>query len=171
MIETLSRAFLHLESQKSLLLSKLAAMPDSALQHKPTAAEWSALEIADHLVRTESGIVAAAIEFLPQRVPVPASDRIRGRMIEWLFRTPAKVKVPPTVSEVLPGHGISLEAVAARWTETRLLLRETLESATPESCRLGAFRHPVAGWMDLSQTLRFFSVHIIHHQYQLRRFR
>lgn len=169
MIQPLSRAFINLESQKSLLLGKLADMPDTALQRKPTTAEWSALEIADHLARTETGIVAAVIEFLPQRVLVPASDRIRGRMIEWLFRTPAKVKVPPTVSAVLPGKGISLEAVAARWSETRSLLRETLESVAPETCRFGAFRHPVAGWMDLSQTLRFFSVHIIHHQYQLRR--
>lgn len=40
-------------------------MPDTALQRKPTTAEWSALEIADHLARTETGIVAAVIEFLP----------------------------------------------------------------------------------------------------------
>jgi hypothetical protein len=157
-----------LEEQKRVMLAEVSAWPAELRDVTPADGGWSALGVLDHLVRTESGICCLAAQGLatPRRIGV--RDRIGFAVVERVFRSRRRVKVPGSVATIIcPGEGLELGAIAARWERVRVELSELAGEA--EGCCGGVFRHPVSGWMTFEQILRFFSVHIVHHEYQLER--
>ena len=159
-----------LEAQKDAILAEVGGWPAELQRWRPADGGWSALQVLDHLVRTEAGISAVARVRLamPQRITV--RDRVGFVFVEHVFRSRRRVRVPGSVANVIaPGEGLELAEIATRWKETRENLVDLVCEA--EGCRGGLFRHPVGGWMNFDQVLRFFSVHILHHEYQLERIR
>ena len=158
-----------LEAQKDAILAEVSGWPAELQTWRP-AEGWTALQVLDHLVRTEAGISAVARVRLamPQRITV--RDRVGFVFVERVFRSRRRVKVPDSVANVItPGEGLELGEIATRWKEARENLADLVCEA--DGCRGGLFRHPIGGWMSFEQVLRFFSVHILHHEYQLERIR
>ena len=159
-----------LEEQKGAVLETVRSWPTELQVWRPADGGWNALEVLDHLVRTESGICGVVARGLgtPQRMSV--RDGVGFLFVERVFLSRRRVKVPAAAEEfILPGEGLALEEIAARWDQARLDLRRVAREA--EGCRGGVFRHPVSGWMNFEQVLRFFSAHIVHHEFQLVRIR
>jgi 2-hydroxychromene-2-carboxylate isomerase len=123
------------------------------------------------LVRTEVEILEAARRGLLKPHRIGIADKLRTRFIQAIFRSDRKVKVPSTATRVLPGSNLELPAIVRRWDDSRRELHDLLESGTEAELNKGIFRHPVGGWMGMSEILKFFSVHIIHHKHQLARLR
>ena len=169
MLAQLSRPFSQLEARKTNLVRRLEDLPEAARCYTPRPGAWSALEILDHLVLTEASILDAMIRSIPQRHPVSRADRVRGRLLELAFLTPVRFRVPARVTHVLPKGESTLAGQLASWEFVRRRMRETLEQVEPDALASGAFQHPVSGRMDVRQTLRFLSAHIVHHGYQLSR--
>jgi hypothetical protein len=70
---------------------------------------------------------------------------------------------------VLPGSALELDGIRNKWDQDREQLKSFVSQGNPELLSKGIFRHPVGGWMGMEQILDFFSVHLIHHEYQLKR--
>lgn len=170
MLPQLSRPFRAMEANKQALLDRLGRYETTELSFRPSASEWSALEILDHLILSESGILDAMIRSIPHGHAVPARDRITGRLLELLFYTPARVRAPAQAAHILPKGEQPLEAHSAAWSFIRRRMAETLEGVPVEAVRRTGFQHPVSGRMDVPQTLRFLNSHMVHHGYQLRRY-
>ena len=158
-----------LEEQKTDLLSQVERWPPEKLNHKAGAAEWSVLEMIDHIVKTEAAILSAARAGLarPQRIGI--GDRLRTAFLQKIFASDRKVKVPVSARHVLPGPSLQLAEIRARWNEGRDDLHRFVRRSDPDLLRKGIFKHPVGGWMGMQQILLFFSSHLIHHRYQLNR--
>ena len=62
-----------------------------------------------------------------------------------------------------------LEEISSRWIAVRQDISGLLQSLESQQLRCGLFRHPVSGWMTISQTLAFTSAHLRHHVYQVER--
>ena len=166
-----SIAFSTLEQQKARLLADIDAWSPPQLTYRPTPAAWSAAEVLDHIVRVEREILAAAQRGLPTPHRRGASDRLRFILLDWLFRSDRRVRVPGSVPQVLPAPHADLGTVRREWDVARQELGSFLAPLTADQLSLGVFRHPVAGWMSVPQVLRFFWVHTHHHGYQLDRLR
>lgn len=160
-----------LQSQKDDVLSELESWSFESIIHRPSFQEWSAIEVLDHLVRTEVEILAAARKGLLKPHPIGVIDALRTRILHAIFRSDRRVKVPSTATQVLPGSNLELPAIVRRWNDCRRELSDLLKSVPEAELNKGMFRHPVAGWMGMPEILEFFSVHIIHHRYQLARIR
>ena len=160
-----------LENQKAEILASLAAWPASQLTYRPTPTAWSAAEVVDHVVRVEREILAAALRGVvaPRRRGV--RDRVGFVLLDWLFRSERRVRVPTSVPEVLPSPNADIVTARRDWDIARRDLAEFLGSLTRDQLGPGVFRHPVAGWMSVPQMLRFFWVHSHHHGFQLTRLR
>ena len=158
-----------LQSQKSGMLSEVRDWPAASLHYQPSSEGWSAIQVLDHLVRTEVEILAAARtgRSAPHRIGV--TDRLRTRFLQSVFRSDRKVKVPSTATQMLPGPRLELRDVAQRWDESREALAVFVKAIPQGELNQGIFRHPVAGWMGTPEILEFFSVHIVHHRHQLTR--
>lgn len=156
-----------LEEPRRVLLARVGAWPVELQARRPADGGWSALEVLEHLVRTEVGICGIVEKRLAAPQPIGLRDRMGFAMVERAFLSPRRVKVPDAVKEIEPAESLGLAEVAARWEAARTELAALIPRA--EECRGGVFRHPVAGWMSFEQVLRFFEVHMVHHGYQLDR--
>jgi len=166
---SLSGQFAKLERQKQTLLEQLAEWDSPLLAFRSAPGQWSALEVLDHIVKTESAIVATMRNHAASSRSVSAPDRVRGFLLILLFLTPVRVKAPGSVKAIVPSGDNSFESLGAAWTQTRDELESFLNSVPRKRLWPAVFRHPVAGWMTLPRTLSFLSAHIIHHVFQLRR--
>lgn len=158
-----------IEEQKRLLLSRIASWDEPRLSFRPRAGEWSALEVVDHLVRTERAILDVAVQGLAMPHRIGVSDRLRTAFLTQVFRSQRRVKAPGNVPQILPGPALSFPELRQRWDSVRMDLSSFLASAPAEQLRQGIFKHPVGGWMSANGILTFFSVHMIHHGFQLDR--
>ena len=160
-----------LEQQKDEVLADVSAWSAARLAYRPAPTAWSAAEVLDHLVRVEREILAAAEHGLvaPHRRGV--RDRVGVALLDWLFRSDRRVRVPTSVPEVLPAQDADLVTVRREWDAARRDLGRFLAALTPGQRGAGVFRHPVAGWMSVPQVLQFFWVHTHHHGFQLARLR
>lgn len=166
---TAEELLLRLEEQKIAMLAEVSAWPAELLGKPPGDGRWSALQVVDHIVRVEMGITAEVVRGLgdPQRIGI--RDRAGFLFVEQVLRSRRRVKVPACVPTVLPGKGLELREITARWHRARVELERLAGEA--DGCRGGVFRHPVSGWMSFEQVLRFCSVHMAHHGFQLERIR
>ena len=158
-----------LEKQKADLLLEIGTWPLAKVRYQPSPREWSALQILDHLLKTEVAIREAARKGLVQPHRIGLTDRLRTRFLHSVFQSDRRVKVPSSASQVLPGSDPDLQTMIEQWQKSRGALQHLAQNVTEEQQTKGIFRHPVGGWMGLSEILDFFSVHLTHHSYQLAR--
>ena len=158
-----------LEKQKADLLSEIGAWSREKVRYQPSPPEWSALQIVDHLMKTEVAITEAARKGLFQPHRIGFTDRLRTRFLQSVFQSDRRVKVPASAKQVLPGSDLDLPTMIEQWDKSRCELRHFAQNVTEEQRTKGIFKHPVGGWMGLSEIFAFFSVHLTHHSYQLAR--
>ncbi len=162
-------AFADIEAKKTAMLGRIAAWPAERLTYRPSPGEWSAIQVLDHLVKVETGVLAAVRRGLEAPHRIGVRDRLGFLLVDVVFRSRRRVKVPMSAKRVLPDHEADMTDLVQRWDASRLELGELLAHLSPEERRKGVFRHPVSGWMNVPQVLRFFSTHITHHEFQLDR--
>lgn len=160
-----------LETQKQELLTHIKGWSPARLSYRPSPAAWSSVEVLDHLVKTEESILAFAKRGLAKPHRIGIRDRLGSLFIQKIFQTDRKVKVPAAAAQVLPDRRLDLDSILQRWQSTRNDFAAFQRQLSPEQARLGIFRHPVCGWMGIPQIVAFFSVHMVHHGFQLSRLR
>ncbi len=169
-METQIQKQLHrLERQRNELAGRLSGWSAERLRRRPSPQVWSALDIVDHLVRVDSGILGAIRGNLVRPTVISVRDQIRGLIVNAVMLSPLRVKVPASATSALPQNAESLPELLARWEETSRAFANLAANVTAEQHSSGVFCHPVAGWMSFNGALRFVSAHLRHHTYQLRR--
>ena len=163
--------FARLEQQKAEMLASLEDWSAARLNYRPASDQWSAAQVIDHLIRTEIGILVTVRRDLSQPHPLTLRDRLGVILLRRVYRSPRRVKVPPSATQVSPAAEVDFLACLTRWEQTRNSLSVLLANAPPSANKGGVFRHPVAGWMTLPQVIDFFSDHLLHHGFQLTRLR
>jgi len=160
-----------LRRQKHAFLSELQGWIPAQTSFRCAPGSWCALEVLDHVVKAERGILADIQWNLLEPKDVPVSHRIRSDLLIWFMRTPLRVRVPGPLSAVLPGTKSDLTKLIATWDDSQTRIEEWLRDFRGDTRAKAAFHHPVSGWMTASQALTFLAAHTRHHRYQLVRIR
>lgn len=158
-----------LADEKANFISLIESWPSEKLTYRPSSAEWCALEVLDHIVNTETAIMSAAQAGLGKPHRIGFTDRLRTAFLQKVFASDRKVKVPSRASQVLPGPDLELKVILGRWAQSRAQADSFVAITNAKLQNQGIFKHPVGGWMGIQQILDFFSVHLVHHRYQLER--
>lgn len=156
-----------LEHLKCSVLARVGPWPTARHNFRAASAQWSALDVIDHLEKTERAILAALNAHTGSPVSIGFGDRLKSAALIALFRRNVRVKAPPGATAIFPCGTRSLDAIASDWAGTRVDLTSFLQSDPPSGG--GIFLHPVAGWMSLDSTLAFLESHIVHHGFQIDR--
>ena len=82
---TLSALLDQLQSQKDNVLFEIESWSLESINYRPSPREWSAIEVLDHLVRTEVAILAAARRGLLKPHRIGIIDALRTRFIQTVF--------------------------------------------------------------------------------------
>ena len=160
-----------LQRQKLAFLSELKGWHPAQTSFRSAPGSWCALEVLDHVVKAERGILADIQWNLVGANHVPLSDRIGSNLLIWFMRTPLRVRVPGPLSPVLPGTDSDLPTLVATWSDSQTRIEEWLKDFRIDTHAMAAFHHPVSGWMTASQALSFLAAPSRHHRYQLVRIR
>lgn len=161
-----------LQREKDAFLTELDDWLPAQISFRCAPQSWCALEVLDHVVKAERGILADIQWNLAQTKRAPLSHRFRSELLILLMRTPARLEVPGALSAaVLPGIDLKLPTLIQTWSDSQMRIRQWLEEFRGNTHEMAAFYHPVSGWMSVSQALSFIAAHTRHHRYQLGRIR
>jgi hypothetical protein len=165
------RAFHKLERQKDGLLHDLSTWPTSCLAYKPNAGAWTAYNVLDHVIRVEESVIEDIQANVATRRTVTMRDHLGALLVNCVMRSPMRIAVPDSATMVLPTGISDLAELKVQWAKTRWNMSALLHSLSADELHCGLFRHPVAGWMTMPETMTFCSAHLAHHVFQLNRLR
>ncbi len=134
---------------------------------------WSALQVLEHIMFSETGTLgymkkktSSGWEGLERPTPetIAAGEALIARLV-----SPDKYKAPSVLPE--PTGGRDLTEMLEQWDELRGDFEQFIFDLDEEYYDRLVFRQPIAGPLDLFQTVDFLRFHIEHHIYQLHRIR
>jgi uncharacterized damage-inducible protein DinB len=163
--------FESLEADRTRVLAQLAEWPAGCINFRLAPGAWSAPEVLDHIVRSETGITTMMRRGLSSPHTFGEQDRSKLEALYEALRSDRYFQVPPGAEAAHPDPQTTLPDVASRWQQSRMDLRSFLESLTAANLGCGLFCHPSAGWMTCGEVLEHFSTHLYHHEFQLARLR
>ncbi|PAP79339.1 hypothetical protein B1759_13470 [Rubrivirga sp. SAORIC476] len=150
-----------LDAHRVALTARLDALPEAAVHASPAPGAWSLAQVAEHLLRIDSGL---RFDGPPASPLARATSGVRSAGIQGVLRLPLRIPAPPSAGPILP-------SAAPRWPEVRdrwAGLRAGWAGADAEAGTV-AFRHPLAGPFLLDDALAFLLAHHRHHDAQVER--
>ncbi|MBB6048275.1 DinB family protein [Armatimonas rosea] len=135
-----------IEQQKTEVLRRLEALTPTQAQQ----GDWSAAQVAYHLMRAE--------ELLPAP-PDGSSTRRKPVFYVGCALLRAAVSIPSKAREE-PRGDLPLSELKARWAASRETLQATLATAAPGE---RVAQHPVFGALDAESYLRMLEAHLTYH--------
>ncbi len=158
-----------IDRQRRALLAEVDELGSEQLVFRPAAASWSALEVVEHLVKVEEGILSR----VRKREPRTWREAVRGRLslelISLYFILGRRFRAP--VQAILPQGGATLTDLGARWEAAQHAMRRTFDEFEPADFARPLMRHPILGLLTPVETLTFILRHIAHHRRQVARIR
>lgn len=138
---------------------------------QPAAEAWNLAQVCHHIWLAED----STLRFVTQKTPLKPTfiQKIRsfvlGNVLKVLLKTPLKFKAPKVVLTDINRQTMSYDQIMERWQETAKAWESYLATFPSEKNNLHIFKHPIAGPLNIEQTLRFLITHCQHHQFQLER--
>jgi uncharacterized damage-inducible protein DinB len=158
-----------IERHRHEVLADAGRVTGEQLTWRPGVGVWSVLDVVEHLVRVEEGIVSR----VKKREPRTMGETVRTRLalvLVWLtFRTGRRIKVP--VEAIAPVGGVTLADLEGRWAAAQAGMRRTMEALQRQDYARPLMRHPLIGLLTPAETLSFIGRHIRHHRGQIARIR
>ncbi|ALS78801.1 DinB family protein [Planococcus sp. ANT_H30] len=146
---------------RNQILQAVEGMTDEKLNQKPSAEEWSALQILDHLQLMETTVAKGVSLELKN----DASEKALKKPIALTANRSFKVEAP---KNVIPTNDfVTLEEMKKRLNDSHNFLYEVYGLATPEQLAQKSMDHPVFGKVPLSQWFPFVGLHEKRHFKQL----
>lgn len=161
-----------LESQRESILKDFRDFSAEQLQRAPRPGKWSAAQILSHIITAERMSVTymqKKLQGIDQASRSGIMEEVRFGILKVSQRLPGmKFKAPQRVLEntILYKDFASIEA---EWKSIRIELEKLVARIPEHHLDRMIYKHPVAGYLNVPQALKFFREHIIHHTPQLKR--
>jgi hypothetical protein len=156
-----------LEKNAHFYQTLLLEVPEPVLRRQPAPEQWSILQVMEHLLAVET----ATVHYLLRKNYTPLQPRglphaLRAFLLKLALASPLKFKAPPLAS--LQPHNTSRPGeVLEHWHSIRQKLGSYIEALPADKEKSQLFRHPLAGGLNLHQTLQFIAEHMQHHRRQV----
>lgn len=166
----LQKQFDRLQHEQQALLQKLTSLPEAKLNESRDG-KWSINYIVNHLITAEQ----LSLAYMKKKSLGIAALKNSGVLEDMKMtvlkisqRLPIKYKAPGYLVQNTPATP-SLPELAARWATERAELKKFLEPIDEQNLRKLIYKHPVAGMLNVLQSLEFMSEHFGHHLPQIKR--
>ena len=170
MLEEIKYKYLQLKAKDEALEQELVAIGAATTAKKPTEDAWSLNEIAHHLVLVEQGVKDTLREKLLTKADAWRSSfksAVKFFLLQLVLKSPLRVKVPS--KRVLPSSDVDLAQLQDSWQEIHKTWPDVLGQFKKNDLDKQLFKHPIAGWLNIIQTLDFLLAHTDHHLAQVDR--
>lgn len=150
------------------LLNKFS---NSQLNVKPNSGSWSALEVFEHLILSETRILESCKTRMTNGNPMRSTSigmYYRSFILSMAMILPLKFSIPSRFVE--PSQSaLNADDLRIRWKNLHDEWERFLNDYSEKDLNLMIFKHPRAGYLNIEHTLRFMRLHLKHHQFQLKR--
>lgn len=161
-----------LEHATERLLASAAALGDKAHQ-APGPGQWSAAQVVQHLVLSETGIGQYIEKKVLQEEGLQKAGIaafLKSKLLRVLLRLPfTRFKAPSYLAKMMPEQAPPISELRAEWEAVRRRLERLLNEYPSQLTNRAIFKHPRTGMLTIYQTLDFMLDHVLHHQKQLER--
>ena len=141
---------------------------------RPADGGWTADEVAEHLVRVDSGILAALAKQMAAgtaRRTLGRPSLIRPALVTRFMRSGGQTRMPPAVAPHITPVGTDGAASRVALGESAEAWTRLGASVAPDLARTALWMHPVGGPYTFAQAAGFHASHFDHHTRQLARIR
>jgi hypothetical protein len=144
------------------LLQRLDSLSDEQLSFKAGPDKWSIVEVVEHLVIAEDGLVKELSTNIPDSTLAPeAKTPEKHQIVIKVMERDIEVDVPHESLE--PQGHTALDDLLKQWQDYREKLPVLLAEIKPEKQDDPVFRHPYGDPLNIADTLEFFEVHFDNH--------
>ncbi len=155
-----------IETQRREVCARIESLSEANRVWKRGAPDWSALQIAEHLILSDETVGSAnwarrKVATLPKP---PGAHPKRLQLILWSMDR--NIRLPLPSPELEPRGEIGWTELQTRWEISRVLLCEFLESPGFDAASR-PFLHTVAGALTARQLLELSQIHTAYHARQL----
>ncbi len=172
MILIVEKRYQPLENSLNQLLEELSELSGEQLQFKPSEDSWSILEVLDHAYKVEKGTffyIKKKTKYADELPMAGLSSSLSSFILNTALRSSFKFEAP--TKYVQPDEDLSFVELREEWDELRDLSRRALDMIDVKLAKKLIFKHPMAGMLNILQTLTFLQAHFDHHLKQIERIR
>ena len=164
--------FEQLEQATDRLLKSAEALGSKSHQ-SPGPGQWSAAQVVQHLLVSETGIcqyLDKKLQHSEELEKAGMGHTLKSLLLRALLRLPfTRFKAPTRLAELTPEQVEPLPQLRTEWQSVRRRLEQTLNEYPGKLLDRAIFKHPRSGMLTIYQTLDFMLDHVLHHQRQLER--
>ncbi len=163
-----------LDVVRGAFLASLDALPPAARVVRPADGAWSADDVAEHLMRTERGLVGGlerqiAAGDARRDVGTPSTDALTMLLDRLTDDESLRYPMPEAAAPFIAPTGLDPADVRAEWHDLAARWRRLVETLPADIDGVGLVRHPLIGAVTAAGAARFVAAHIAHHERQLGR--
>ena len=157
------------EARRREVMAEVDRLTAEQLTFRAAPSSWSTLDVVEHLVKVEEGIVSRA----RLREPRSLSETLKAKasLVAMYLVSGLRLRVRVPVQGILPLGGVTLSDLVSRWEGAEAALRERLEALGPGDWSRPMMRHPLLGLLTPAEGLTFIRWHMGHHRRQIERIR
>lgn len=156
--------YIELSDLKNRVLNNISDYTKEELNYKPSEKEWSISQVVNHIIESETG-VNKYINYKLQKIEEQPNSGIKSffssKVLNSKLKSNEKFKIPSVLGEpILAENFIELKE---KWDKARMYLIKTVETYPKGKMKKAIFKHPVAGLLNINQTMLFLINHLNHH--------
>lgn len=161
-----------LEAQRETILRDFRDFSAEQLHRAPRPGKWSAAQILSHIIAAERMSVAymqKKLQGIDQASRSGVFEEVKFGILKVSQRLPGlKFKAPIRVVENTTLYK-DVAGIEEEWKTIRADLERLVAKIPDHHLDRMIYKHPIAGYLNVQQALKFFREHIIHHTPQLKR--
>lgn len=171
MIVPVEKKFKSIEDQRKNLLDEIAKLSHTQQNFKPAPDSWSILQVVNHVIHAETGVVKYMLKKMQGISTVEKSGmqaKLRWVVLKSFLKSPLKFKAPKVLN--IPQEDVYIfDNVSKQWSGVRAEFAKILDQLNPADAEKLLFKHPISGRFNIYQTMSFMREHIGHHVKQIER--
>lgn len=159
--------FQKIEEERNTFLNELSKFSSEAVNKKPNQNAWSALDVVEHLIKSEHyslKYIEKKMSFNPSFKKSGLKTNFRYFIVKISMWSPFSIKAPVAVSQF--SSNSDFEDLKSKWASEREKLKLFLESFPSDLLDKEVYKHPAVGKITVPQMLKFFSLHCNRHKKQ-----
>ncbi|HBH23727.1 MAG TPA: hypothetical protein DDY13_09930 [Cytophagales bacterium] len=158
-----------------LLFKKLedfgTTLSEEQLQSKAMQNGWSIKQVFHHLFLAEQMSYDSIMSFnFDKKLEKTSLGSVyRTTLLLLALKSPLKFKSPKQVNIDNQIDSIDFSMIMSEWRKKKAVFEHFLNQFPTNRLSFYIFRHPYAGKMNIVQAIKFFNLHISHHEIQIKR--
>ena len=164
----LKSKFEKLELSRINLTTLFNSIDEQALTFKSNPEKWSIVQICFHVIKSEQLTVLVLNKNLQLKDDLKKSGFlgiIRDHSLRFALKSKIKFRAPAIVAN--PPETYDFQELMKKWETIRISLKTYLDNFPEKYLQKEINKHPIAGWLNLPQTLNFLQNHFDHHKLQI----